>query len=137
MDELTLDEAMEEMESAEDFLNYFGVAFDPAVVHLNRLHILQRFHDYLTKAGDLEGDEDTRRLIYASLMTRAYEDFVVSDALTEKVFKVFHMHEPQVAFVPLSSIGIMKNETTPEHDAGGCGCGGNGVCHSSEAASRS
>ncbi|NWG39470.1 MAG: nitrogenase-stabilizing/protective protein NifW [Hydrogenophilaceae bacterium] len=134
MDELTLNEAMEEMESAEDFLNYFGVAYDPGVVHVNRLHILQRFHDYLARAGDLEEDEDTRRLIYASLMTRAYEDFVRSDALTEKVFKVFHMHEPQIAFVPLNSIGIMKHEPAQEHDAGGCGCGGNGACHSSEAA---
>jgi nitrogenase-stabilizing/protective protein len=134
MDELTLNEAMEEMESAEDFLNYFGVAFDPAVVHVNRLHILQRFHDYLARAGNLEEDEDSRRLIYASLMTRAYEDFVKSDALTEKVFKVFHMHEPQVAFVPLNSIGIMKHEPAQEHDAGGCGYGGNGACHSSEAA---
>ncbi len=47
MDELTLDEAMEDMESAEDFLNYFGVAYEPSVVHVNRLHILQRFHNYI------------------------------------------------------------------------------------------
>lgn len=139
MDELTLDEAMEEMESAEDFLDYFGVAFDPGVVHVNRLHILQRFHDIIARAGPLPEDEKERHDIYARLLTQAYQDFVVSDALTEKVFKVFHMHEPQVAFVPASSIGIMKHEPAPqqEHDSGGCGCGGNGACHSSEAALRS
>jgi nitrogenase-stabilizing/protective protein len=137
MDELTLDEAMEELESAEDFLNYFGIAFDPSVVHVNRLHILQRFHDYLAKAGDhLPSDEGERRLAYTRLLEQAYGDFVRSDALTEKVFKVFHMHEPQVAFVPLSSIGIVKHEPAHQHDAGGCGCGGSGVCHSSEAALR-
>ena len=39
--------AMADLESAEDFLDFFGVAYDPAVVEVNRLHILQRFHQYL------------------------------------------------------------------------------------------
>lgn len=133
MDDLSLNEALEDLESAEDFLNYFGVAFDPAVVHVNRLHILQRYHNYLAKAGALPEAEAPRREVYTQLLTRAYQDFVVSDALTEKVFKVFHMHEPQTAFVPLSSITFTA--ATPA--AGGCGCGGTGSCHSSEAALRS
>ena len=137
MDDLTLDEAMEEMESAEDFLNYFGVAYEPSVVHVNRLHILQRFHNYIAKAEPLPVDEAKRRTLFTDLLEQAYEDFVLSDALTEKVFKVFHMHEPQTAFVPLSSISVMKHE--PEvfqavQEAGGCGCGNKGPCHSSEAA---
>ena len=72
------------MTSAEDFLNYFGIAFDPTVVEVNRLHILKRFRDYLQRADptDWEG--------YAQSLRQAYQDFVVSDALTEKVFKVFH-----------------------------------------------
>ncbi len=106
-DELTLDEAMEELVSAEDFLDYFGIGFDPAVVHVNRLHILQRFHDYLKQAA-LPEEEAARRIAYATLLQQAYEDFVKSDALTEKVFKVFHMHEPQVKFVPLSEITLNK-----------------------------
>ena len=134
MDDLTLDEAMEELESAEDFLNYFGVAFDPAVVHVNRLHILQRYHNYLTQAGALPESEAAQRAVFTALLTRAYQDFVESDALSEKVFKVFHMHEPQTAFVPLSSITIAA---TPAPVTGGCGCGGTGACHSSEAALRS
>ena len=40
---------MEELESAEDFLQYFELEYEPSVVHVNRLHILQRFHDYLQK----------------------------------------------------------------------------------------
>jgi nitrogenase-stabilizing/protective protein len=107
MDELTLDEAMEELVSAEDFLNYFGIEFDPAVVQVNRLHILQRFHNYLGKTT-LSEEESTRRVVYTTLLTQAYQDFVTSDALTEKVFKVFHMHEPQVKFVPVSSITVNK-----------------------------
>jgi len=134
MDELTLDEAMEDLESAEDFLEYFGVTYDAGVVHVNRLHILQRFHDYIAKAGALPEDEARRRAKYTDLLEQAYEDFVLSDALTEKVFKVFHMHEPQTAFVPLSAIGVMKQEPEAIQEAGGCGCGNKGPCHSSEAA---
>jgi len=109
MDELTLDEAMEDMVSAEDFLNYFGIEYDASVVHVNRLHILQRYHDYLGKAS-LPEVESERRVVYTSLLQQAYQDFVKSDALTEKVFKVFHMHEPQVKFVPISSITVAKKD---------------------------
>ena len=135
MDDLTLDEALEELESAEDFLNYFGVPFDASVVHVNRLHILQRYHDYLAQAGEMPAAEAARRALYTSRLTRAYQDFVTSDALTEKVFKVFHMHEPQTAFVPLSSITLAMAPTTVPA-VGGCGCGNTGSCHSSEAALR-
>ncbi len=107
MEELTLDEAMEELVSAEDFLNYFGIEYDLSVVHVNRLHILQRFHNYLGMAV-LPEVEVGRRLMYTKLLQQAYQDFVHSDALTEKVFKVFHMHEPQVKFVPISSITVNK-----------------------------
>lgn len=130
MDDLNLDEALEDMESAEDFLNYFGVAFDAAVVHVNRLHILQRYHNYLAEAGALPESEAAQREIYTRLLTRAYADFASSDALTEKVFKVFHMHEPQTAFVPLTSITL----AAPKAKASGCECGGKGICHSSAAA---
>jgi len=110
MDELTLDEAMEELVSAEDFLNYFGIEFEPSVVQVNRLHILQRYHNYLAKTT-LPDVEAARRVIYATLLRQAYQDFVKSDALTEKVFKVFHMHEPQTKFVPVSSITVNKAGT--------------------------
>lgn len=107
MNMLTLDEALEELVSAEDFLDYFGIEYDSAVVQVNRLHILQRFHNYLGKAI-LSENEDARRVVYSTLLKQAYLDFVKSDALTEKVFKVFHMHEPQVKFVPISSITVIK-----------------------------
>lgn len=100
--DLTLDEALEELSSAEDFLDYFGIEYEQSVVHVNRLHILQRFHDYLNQARDLiPSDEDQCRKVYTALLSDAYNDFVNSDALTEKVFKVFHMHEPQSSFISL------------------------------------
>lgn len=96
---------LEELESAEDFLQYFQLDYEPSVVHVNRLHILQRFHDYLQKAGEeMPTDETAKRAVYRKLLERAYQDFVESDAQTEKVFKVFSMGEPQTAFVSLSDI---------------------------------
>ncbi len=107
MDALTLEEAMEELVSAEDFLDYFGIDYDASVVQVNRLHILQRYHNYLAKVT-LPELEDARRMMYTTLLQQAYQDFVKSDALTEKVFKVFHMHEPQVKLVPLSEITVKR-----------------------------
>ncbi|NOT10279.1 MAG: nitrogen fixation protein NifW [Methylococcaceae bacterium] len=102
---MRLEEEMEELESAEDFMQYFKLDYEPSVVHVNRLHILQRFHDYLQKAADgMPDDEIPKRAIYSRLLQRAYQDFVDSDAQTEKVFKVFAMGEPQSAFVSLSDI---------------------------------
>lgn len=100
-----LEDDLQDLSTAEDFLNYFGVNYDLQVVQVNRLHILQRFHNYLHKAeATMPEDESAQREVYLRLLTRAYQDFVESDALTEKVFKVFHMHEPQTAFVPLEQI---------------------------------
>ena len=90
MDDLTLEEALDELSSAEDFLEYFGIPYDAAVVHVNRLHILQRFHDYMAKqAPNLPPDEEQQRGIYRLWLQRAYQDFVESNSITEKVFAVF------------------------------------------------
>ena len=102
--ELEMD--MDELQSAEDFLEYFSIEYDQKVVHVNRLHILQRFHDYINQVEVLPSDEAELRILYRNLLQKAYEDFVRSDAITEKVFKVFHMHEPQQTFVPLGNLKI-------------------------------
>jgi nitrogenase-stabilizing/protective protein len=101
-DDLTLDEALDELSAAEEFLDYFAVPYEPSVVHVNRLHILQRFNEYLSQSSDIlpQGDE-AKKEVYQRLLSRAYQDFVESDALTEKVFKVFHMNEPQETFVSI------------------------------------
>ena len=90
-----------ECESAEDFLEHFAVPYHRSVVQVSRLHILQRFHDYLaanTQAGETTYDG------YRSWLLRAYEDFVSSDAQTEKVFSVLQ-RAAGIAKVSVSSIG--------------------------------
>ena len=104
MSESELDLDLDELSSAEEVLDYFGVAFDPAVVHVNRLHILQRFHDYLDQLTAFPETEEAQRATYTYWLTCAYNDFVNSDALTEKVFKVFRMNEPVKVEIPLTDL---------------------------------
>jgi nitrogenase-stabilizing/protective protein len=111
MDEelLTLDEALEELASAEDFLNYFHVPFDQSVVHVNRLHILQRFHDYLARMTEpMPSADEQRHAVYHRWLSRAYQDFVESDSLTEKVFAVFQTTKMEngglSSFVPIEKV---------------------------------
>ena len=101
MSESEFDLDLDELSSAEDFLDYFGIEYAPSVVHVNRLHILQRFHDYIDGIEAMPQDDDERREIYAGLLSSAYNDFVQSDAITEKVFKVFRMNEPVTVEIPL------------------------------------
>jgi nitrogenase-stabilizing/protective protein len=112
MDDFECD--LDELESAEDFLNYFGVPFEPAIVHVNRLHILQRFHDYLDEIEEEPDSVRARFALYADLLRGAYRDFVGSDARTEKVFRVFRMNEPRQAKV---SLGDLLDQLPARSDA--------------------
>ena len=94
---------LEDLESAEDFLDFFKIDYEPAIVHVNRLHILQRFHDYLSQFERLNGVPPGHVEYHASL-ARAYGDFVRSDAISEKVFRVLK-RASGIATVPLSAIG--------------------------------
>ncbi|NCC40829.1 MAG: nitrogen fixation protein NifW [Gammaproteobacteria bacterium] len=95
---------LEDLVSAEDFLDYCSIAYDPSVVHVNRLHILQRFHDYLAQAAPLPEDEAERYRLHHDLLAAAYQDFVTSDARTEKVFRVFHIHEPKSVSISVEDL---------------------------------
>ena len=84
-----LEDDLSELEGAEDFLNYFGIEFEPSVVHALRLHILQRFHDYIEAVDTPPEDEAERKVLYGELLAKAYTDFVESDAKTEKVLQIY------------------------------------------------
>ncbi len=78
------------LSSAEDFLQFFGVPFDPSVVNVSRLHILKRFFQYIRQDAVLaQADELQMFTIYRGLLLKAYGDFVTSTPAQEKVFKVF------------------------------------------------
>ena len=96
---------LEELGAAEEFLDYFDLDYEPSVVHINRLHILQRYHDYLEQAKEtMPEEEEPRCAVYKKLLEQAYTDFVTSDAQTEKVFKVFKMQDQVPGFVSIDDI---------------------------------
>ncbi|MCR4379358.1 MAG: nitrogenase-stabilizing/protective protein NifW [Rhodospirillales bacterium] len=101
-----LEDELSELEGAEDFLTYFEVPFDQAVVHVNRLHILQRYHDYIEAEDHPPADEAARKALYAELLSKAYQDFVASDARTEKVLQIYkaQAQAAKPAFVPLGQL---------------------------------
>lgn len=88
MDELT--QKLARLSSAEDFLNFFALPFDAAVVDVSRLHILKRFYQYLRRDTEISGlDEGALYARYRKLLAQAYQDFVSSTPAQEKVFRVF------------------------------------------------
>jgi len=95
---------LEELSSAEDFLDYFGIDYDARIVQVNRLHILQRFHDYLAQIDEIPDAVTARKTLYTDLLKAAYQDFVVSNAQTEKVFRVFHMHDPKTVSISIDDL---------------------------------
>ncbi len=101
MNELTL--RLMRLSTAEEFLDFFGIPYEQAVVNVSRLHILKRLFQYLRRESDLDAlDEATLYTRYRSLLQRAYRDFVTSTPAKEKVFKVHR--DAQAAAVPLSSL---------------------------------
>ena len=102
-DDFDVDDDMEDLVSAEDFLNYFDIDFDETLVNVNRLHILQRYHDFISKAT-LSDDQVTRREQYKNILIQAYSSFIDSTAKDEKVLKIYKNLGPQSTFVSLEDV---------------------------------
>jgi nitrogenase-stabilizing/protective protein len=103
-DQNELEELMAELSSAEDFLNFFSIKFDQSIVQINRLHIMQRYHDYLngeeyTSLPDMPANDQFH--IYKTLLLKAYTDFVHSNAQKEKVLSVFKKHDEKTKLVTI------------------------------------
>lgn len=95
------------LRTAEEYLEFFGIPYDPAVVNVNRLHILKRFSGYMAEVdASLAGraaDPQERLERYREALLRAYRDFLAGTALDYRLFKVLRERAPG-AFVPVSEI---------------------------------
>jgi nitrogenase-stabilizing/protective protein len=91
--------------NAEEYLEFFNLAYDQQFVNVNRLHILQKFATLLkaidAESSDLSDAEKLER--YQAALEQAYNTFTTSSPLDEKLFKVFN-DKPQNV-VLLSEIG--------------------------------
>lgn len=96
------------LSSAEEFLDYFAVPYDRAVVNVSRLHILKRFNQYLGQRGGLEAlPVATAYGTCRELLARAYTDFLESSGIEQRVFKVFQTQAGEHR-VPIGQIGRAK-----------------------------
>ena len=100
----TLIAEMKLLDSAEDFLEFFALPYDKAVVNVSRLHILHRFTQYLTQRGGIENLPPASAFsICRELLARAYTDFLTSSGIEQKLFRVFQRAEGRQS-IPLASI---------------------------------
>ena len=84
---MTVLEQLSKLSSAEDFFRFLDLPFDPVVLNVARLHILRRMGDNLRQAA-VEPNEAKARAYFRAHLERAYEDFVRSSPIKERVFKV-------------------------------------------------
>ncbi|TGQ32404.1 nitrogenase stabilizing/protective protein NifW [Mesorhizobium sp. M00.F.Ca.ET.216.01.1.1] len=98
------------LSAAEDFFTALGVASDPKVLNVSRLHILKRMGQYLAEEDFSELPDRVIAARSRATLERAYEDFASSSPLAQRVFKVLKDHDPDKpaasrrAFVPFESI---------------------------------
>lgn len=79
------------LKDAEDFLDFFGIEYDPTFVNVNRLHILKQFSLLIQEVDKAFPDlSETEKLAkYREAFEEAYELFKTSSPLETKLFKVF------------------------------------------------
>jgi len=103
---------LKSLSSAEEFFTLLKVDYQPEVLQVLRLHILRRMGQYLVSA-EFDGMSDEEVFAAAqSMLAQAYEDFIKSNPMAERVFKVLKEHDPnrptdpgpKPAFVPLTSL---------------------------------
>lgn len=112
-------EELNQLSAAEDFFTFLDVPYDASVVRVARLHIMRRMGQYLKGsqmdcAFDGLSDLEVRSLCREHL-NQAYQDFVKSTPIEERVFKVHKeavlpKAEPAKPFVPLTSLGGMSKK---------------------------
>jgi len=98
------------LSAAEEFFEALDVPYDPRVLAVSRLHVLKRFQEYLI--AHVEPDETILR----DCLRRAHDDFVHSDAKSEKVFAVFRQQTDTAgrAFIPLEALAPLSSPTESE-----------------------
>ncbi|MEM7772151.1 MAG: nitrogenase-stabilizing/protective protein NifW [Cyanobacteria bacterium P01_A01_bin.37] len=88
------------LSTAEEYLSFFGIPYDPTVVSVNRLHILQKFSEFVQAIDqDATLNESDRLGQYRAALQNAYTLFLNSSSLEQKLFKVFKKKPSNVVLV--------------------------------------
>jgi nitrogenase-stabilizing/protective protein len=110
---MTVLDDLTRLSAAEEFFAYLDIDYDPAVVRVARLHILRRMGQYLRESQERETfarlEDEQVRLLCRDHLAKAYQDFVVSTPIQERLFKVHQdavapKAAPEKPFVPLTML---------------------------------
>ena len=80
-----------QLSDAEEYFKFFQLSYDRQVVNVNRLHILKKFSGYIQQidaSSPVLSEEDKLNQCSEALQ-QAYEVFLTSTGVEEKLFKVF------------------------------------------------
>lgn len=77
-----------QLKDAEEYFEFFGLSYDPKVVNINRLHILRKFSQ-LVQAVDKNQSTADLLIAYRQELQNAYDLFLTSSSVEQKLFKVF------------------------------------------------
>jgi nitrogenase-stabilizing/protective protein len=83
--------AFQNLEDAEDYLQFFDIEYDRHFVNINRLHILKQFSLLIKQVDQAfpEVSEAEKLEKYSLALEEAYQVFLTSSPLETKLFKVF------------------------------------------------
>ncbi len=107
---------LRKVSSAEDFFETLKVPYDPAVLRVARLHVLRRMGEYLVNSESDAASDDDVWLACRAFLENAYNDFVASSPIEQRVFKVLKdavkpKEEPKKPFVAVSSLVVAPSGT--------------------------
>jgi nitrogenase-stabilizing/protective protein len=77
-----------QLKTAEEYFEFFGLDYDSKVVSVNRLHILQKFSQLIR---EIDSNQPEQQIIedYRQALQTAYCVFLTSTSVEQKLFKVF------------------------------------------------
>lgn len=81
-------EQFNQITDAEAYFTFFGLDYDPQIVHVNRLHILRKFSQLMADADQTQSEESLLQA-YRQALQVAYNVFTTSNSVEQKLFKVF------------------------------------------------
>lgn len=93
-----------QLKDAEEYFEFFNLPYDPHIVNVNRLHILRKFSQ-LVKAEDRNQSDGQLLIAYRNALQNAYDLFLTSSGVEQKLFKVFQDKPKNV---------VMLSEIAPE-----------------------
>ncbi|MEO1207908.1 MAG: nitrogenase-stabilizing/protective protein NifW [Cyanobacteria bacterium J06638_20] len=92
-----------QLKDAEQYFDFFGLTYDPQVVNVNRLHILRKFSQLVQEVDENQSEAELLAA-YSQQLRNAYDLFLTSSSVEQKLFKVFKDKPKNVVMV--SDIGV-------------------------------